>query len=489
MLRYLHGRTMTQLETNDDARRTPFYLKKAFWAVSLLYVLANAVIWVNTDAELRLQYAGDGASWYQPSVGLYEYGAFVLPNMPDEPSVYRPPMFPLFAAAMFGLFGETTPNAIAFGQIILLFVAGCFFRSSVEDWLPGWGTAGMAVFLFNPNVLTISQYTQSDTVFLFFMTLTLWAVLRFAGGDMSWRQALLTGACLACACLTRPTAQFLIVVLPLVFPLLAWLGGSARNVGRGFLQGMIAMLLAIVVVSPWALYVQSVDGQFGLSDSQSRYRFVWDQIVMLEAHSNGRSYHQAAQYLERDPDGTQARLAREYGPGWETLSDRERHFYLTDKGFGVLLSYPPGDLAKSYFRSIVQFLTAGGSGRLRYLLDSDPEHAATLWFKTEQNAFIRKLAEYLSSAPPLAIAASVIGLGFVAIARLFGIIGIVTLMRRREWALLCTLVGVVSYFAFVHLFVGNSRYRVVTEPALMFFFLFGLRAMWSAWRDRRGMTE
>ena len=457
---------------------------RGFWIVIALYVLVNAGLWVATEPDLRLQYAGDGTSWYSPAVGLYQHGAFVLADTPGEPSVYRPPLFSLFGAAMFGLFGGPSPNAIAVGQIVLLLLTALLFRDSVEDWLPGWGVLAMALMLFNPNVLTIAQYTQSDTLFLFFLTLSLWATLRFARGETAWRYPLSAGVALALASLTRPTAQFLILALPLAFPLIATAGGRSHLVWRGLLQGCLASLLAVALIAPWIAYVNRVDGHYGLSDTHSRYRYVWDQATIVEAQSSGVSYHQASRTLEVDPDGPRARFIAEFGPGWNDLAESGRYAYLLDRGYGLLLSYPAADLAIAYTRSIAQFLLGGGAGRWHYLLDTDPERLAEIWFETSQTDLGGMVRKYLE-VPPLALAASAVCFGFVFLARVFGLIGMVAMINRKDWPLLLTLVAVIAYFALVHLFVGNSRYRMVTEPALMMLFLYGLATVWRRWRERR----
>ena len=151
---------------------------RVLWFVAGAFLFLNAAVWLSIDESVRLKQAGDGDSWYQPSVGFYLHGKFAYPDSPEHESLYRPPAFPLFAAGLFTLAGGPSPNAIALGQIVLLLLTGLLFRNSVEDWIPGWGTLGMALLCFNPNVFTIAQYTQSDTLFLFFMTLVLWAILK-----------------------------------------------------------------------------------------------------------------------------------------------------------------------------------------------------------------------------------------------------------------------------------------------------------------------
>ena len=204
---------------------------------------------------------------------------------------------------------------------------------------------------------------------MFLMLLTLWAVLHAMKYSANWYLTILTGVTLALACLTRPTAQFLIFLLPIIFPFISFLR-SDFPLKFSFLHGGLATLVALILLTPWALFVQSVDGHIGLSDSQSRYRFLWDQIIMVESHSNNLSYHAASQKIENHPNGAKARLVKKAGSNWEKWDTRERYAYLANSGFDVLLSYSPKDLAYSYIRSIGQFLMSGGSGRWRYLLNT-----------------------------------------------------------------------------------------------------------------------
>ena len=123
------------------------------WFVLAAYLLLNAIVWLSINEDIRLTYAGDGSSWYQPSVGFYLTGDFIDPNNPDTSTTYRPPAFPIFAATLFKVFGGPSPGAIAVGQIILLLLTGLLFRNIVNDRLPGWGSIGMALLLFEPKRL------------------------------------------------------------------------------------------------------------------------------------------------------------------------------------------------------------------------------------------------------------------------------------------------------------------------------------------------
>jgi len=62
----------------------------------------------------------------------------------------------------------------------------------------------------------------------------------------------------------------------------------------------------------------------------------------------------------------------------------------------------------------------------------------------------------------------------VIILRALGLVGITWMFMRRHYAVLLCCAGLITYFAVFHLFIGNSRYRLPMEPALIFLALYGV---------------
>ena len=158
-------------------------------------------------------------------------------------------------------------------------------------------------------------------------------------------------------------------------------------------------------------------------------------------------------------------------------------------GYQAILSYPIAVITKVMVRSVAQFMISGGAGNLHNLLGIDTARLNRVWFKTSQQDIGGMLTAFFSKAPLTALAISAVSLGFAVIARLIGLVGFVSMVRRGEYALILVLVGLIGYFVAVHLFHGNSRYRIPVEPAMMFFVLYGLREMsfwWCNWRQRKG---
>ena len=136
-------------------------------------------------------------------------------------------------------------------------------------------------------------------------------------------------------------------------------------------------------------------------------------------------------------------------------------------------------------RSVAQFMVSGGAGNLHNLLGTDTGRLNQVWFKTSQQDVGGMLKSFFGGAPPGALFISIVCLGFALVARLIGLVGVVAIWQSRQFALLLTLLGLIGYFVAVHLFHGNSRYRIPVEPAMMLLVLFGLQAMWDWFRTRR----
>ena len=69
-------------------------------AVVLVFVAVNLLMLWATVEGANLRYGGDAQSWYEPTVALYQHGAFVELHDPSKPQTYRGPVFPIFGAAM-----------------------------------------------------------------------------------------------------------------------------------------------------------------------------------------------------------------------------------------------------------------------------------------------------------------------------------------------------------------------------------------------------
>lgn len=474
-------------ETTAMIRQHIFELPLGFWVVTGLYLSLNVALAAFAVPGASLSQGGDAGSYWDPALALIKYGAFVQLDNPAEPNLYRTPLYPLMIAGLMHAFGET-PGAVVVVQLMLLFGVGLLFRDTVQDWLPGWENLGMALIVLNPNLVGTAHLIQSETLYLFFMTIGFWALLRVVREDFRWRNAVIIGVALAAACLAKPTSQFLVVLLPVALPMIAVCAGARSEWMRALFQGVTALALALAIMAPWASKLAAAGNGYSLSEHEIRYRFLWDQVVMLEANMHGLSYHEAEDRITA-PGSYHASVIEAQGEEWRKLNKVEQYAILERHGYRAIFSYPPGVIAKVMARSVAQFMVSGGAGNLHNLLGVDTARLNRVWFKTSQQNVSGMLKTFFGEAPLAALALSALALGFAVLARLIGFLGIIEMWRRGQYALVLTLVGLIGYFVAVHLFHGNSRYRIPVEPAMLLLVLYGLQMMWG-WvaRRRRGKS-
>ena len=144
-------------------------MPKFFWLVTGLYLLVNMLLVLLAAPGANLAQGGDAGSYWNPALALLKYGSFVQLENPTEPNLYRTPFYPLMISGLMSVFGES-PDAVIFVQLIILYVNGLIFRDSVRDWLPGWENFGMALILLNPNLVGTAHLIQTETLYLFCMT-------------------------------------------------------------------------------------------------------------------------------------------------------------------------------------------------------------------------------------------------------------------------------------------------------------------------------
>ncbi len=450
-------------------------LARADWVILVGFLLTNVLIVLGTQPDANLSGAADGGSWYEPVLAFLRYGAFVELSSPDMPNLYRPPLFPVFGAGLMTLFGSESPFPIVVGQIAVLLVSGVIFRAVVEEVAPGYGALGMALYLFNPNVLSTAHLIQSETLFSFFLLVSFWAVC-VRNGHVTWGRSLLTGLALGLACLVRPTPQFLILVLPLGMVALAVLAGRGASWVRALMQGAAATVLALAIVAPWAHYVNQYDGVYALAPNDIKYRYVYDQITIIEAQIHGLSYHEADDRMDQlVPEHAQVHACKQS----PVYSDSYSACYgeLVSKGFARLLSYPIADFAKALFRSVGQFGVAGGAGNWHNILGLDTNGVSATWFEASQGSVLEIVKAVLQPTSLPAFLFTLVSLGYVVVLRLLGGVGLGVLLWQRHWSIAAIIVAYIAYFALITIFVGNSRYRVPVEPALVLLAVVGAAAV------------
>ena len=180
----------------------------------------------------------------------------------------------MFNAFCLWLGGEYGIKTIIMAQIVLVSVTSLLIADVVDKIQKGTGWVAMILFLVNPNTLSAAFLIQSETIFVFLLTFSAYALLQYADTNR-WRDIIISSSMLAIATLARPTTQYLIVLFPFACWLLLIV--APRRTGFTFekiFQISIATGLAVLLLAPWAIKLAHTEGGPTLTTAEIRSIYV-----------------------------------------------------------------------------------------------------------------------------------------------------------------------------------------------------------------------
>jgi 4-amino-4-deoxy-L-arabinose transferase-like glycosyltransferase len=409
----------------------------------------------------------DAGSYLTPAVNLLAgHGFSQRQEPPFVPDAYRTPVYPLFIAALYGLFGQH-PLVIAGAQVIIsALTAGLTYLLGTRLMPEQEARTGGLLLALSLGPIVYALYALTETLFTLLLLGIAWALVVYRG--TAQRRWLVGGGILAgLAALCRPIAMpYLLVIAPLA--------GCARQ-GRwrqGILAVLVLLLIAGLVVAPWIVRNYRLVGSPTLSTIAS-YNLLFYNAISLEADLRGIGQEQMrAEMTER----VEEELARRGNVNDEAL----RAELYGEWGCQIILTHPwhylyvhlKNDL-NSLLPSITEFLellgvTRGGKGTISVL------NRYGLWAAVRYYFGDQMWLPWLLS--PL--------IGLLGLTYLGTLTGLVTLTRRRDWFALALLALPIAYFLLVPGAPSHPRFRVPVMPYICLLAGAGLIAVWRWVRQR-----
>ena len=398
------------------------------------------------------------------ALGILEYGRLVSIERANIPFTGNPPVFPLIMAALFQVFGTQTVLPLVLLQSMLVVATGLMLRRLADTVAPCTGDVAMGLLLFNPSVVAHSLLVQTETMHMAAVTAGV-ALTLLAARSERFLIAAAAGAALGVSALVRPASQALILLLPFVLPLLVVVMAGRQRWKPAVLSGVVGLVAGLVVVAPWALHQHSAGEGWRLSSVGIEDLLLVDSLMYLDPDAPGTvTGHWKQDFL----DARDARM-RELRPDWNTLTQvqqaqAQREYTLEHY---AAMDIAPAVLGTALAVSWTRVLLAGGEGALHELLGLDGG----------------------ASEQPLAFyGVKAIAIAFAVAARVLGLIGLYWLIRRRQWDIVVLCLGLILLLTVSTFLIGQPRYRMPFEPALMLFAAVGLvqvRDTWKSFHARR----
>jgi len=195
----------------------------------------------------QLGFESDDSRYVRSARILEEEGRFVYYN-PDEPTVYITPVYPMFLAAIFKIFGSGIIG-LQSARVIQALLAGAgtyiLFLTAKRLFNPAVGILSVFLASFYPPNISTPGYLLTETLFV---VLFLWGIYySFIFADnCSLKKAARWGLLWGLTILCRPTAA----LIPVIFFL--WLLWVRRICLKNVLRyGITASIGFVLVMSPW----------------------------------------------------------------------------------------------------------------------------------------------------------------------------------------------------------------------------------------------
>jgi 4-amino-4-deoxy-L-arabinose transferase-like glycosyltransferase len=438
------------------------------YIIGAIYIVINAVLLTNTPYDIHLLKGADAASWYKPALALLKYGAFVTLDDPTILQTYRTPLYPIFEAFMLFIGGGNNISIII-GQIVLLWFTGIIAYKIIERIFPGKGIVALALVIFNPNTLGTSHLIQSDTLYMFMVTTTLCCLILY-GSRRNFRLSAIVGLLFGLTCLVRPSGQYLMLLLPVIYIIIGLVQKDKQRLVFHFYHGILSTIVALIIVFPWAQHNANAGWGYNLATAEIEVVYFRDNVIYLESILNDSSLNDAEKKIEEKEQD----YILTYADEWQLMSKQNKLLMLSLYYKKQLLTYDYNIILKGFVESWIGFFGAGGAVNLHNILELDGKRSIQLMSSAgERLSRVDAVISTLSELNLTALFISLLSFLYVVTLRIFGLIGLIAMVKNKEYGLSLILTGAVTYFMLISLFVGNSRYRLPIEPVLIVMAVYG----------------
>lgn len=331
--------------------------------------------------------------------------------------------------------------------------------------VPSLQTPATILAVLNPTQIVVAGLFYTDTLFLFFTTGGLFALVLWFSRP-TWVRALSIGALLATALMTRPFIQYWLLLLPAIL-VLCRLVGVFR--GDGIKRAIQCAAIAIVIVgasSPLLLRNYEQYGRFTLVPQAGAHLLEWVVPLVRQAadgtmreESIKRTY---AKYEKRHPGGTDNPFLQ--SEWYQQIAIEE----LRELGFGWV--------ARAWLQGAIINLSAPAV-TLAPPVASLPR---TTYTDTPGNGLFEKAFNFLRHNNPAYSVLLLAGAALVPVWIAGAVWGVIRIPRLRGPALGCGLLMLLwgGYTLGITGPVVSPKYRLPMESAWIVLLCVGLAQVW-----------
>jgi len=328
-----------------------------------------------------------------------------------------------------------------------------------------------------PNLVIHSSLILTDTLFVFFWTGALYAVLRYLK-DFDLRSILAAGLLIGVATLIRTGAIWLLPVAALAIAGMTVLRGHSGLKAVAAISIFLSVSLA--TVSPILVRNAVLFDTLQTSAQTGTHSLFWIIPAVRQINGDPASHDEISIELE----GLYQSALAERDLSESDLNPFERSDMRNEVAGNILAETSPSQLAWAWFVGM-----AINSGAPAIVIDPMVrDHISVSFAQSEAEGPVARIADLFSQADSIFLIFLVLScLGALA-ASLLQLGGLVALWRADPW-ITAILFGIVLYWLFLTGPVLSPKYRLPAEPILILWAAAALCPFWSRLRSGNSQEE
>jgi len=398
----------------------------------------------------------DALGYHTIAVNLMQHGVFsrtTIGEMPQAPTAYRTPGYPLVIYLFYCLFG-IQPWLVIFAQI-LVEAATCLLMLLTFRRLFG-NTAGYAAALLyatDPIAILHSNRLLTESLFTFLGALLLYFMMHLyislpRGAGYAAMIGIITGYLILC----RPVGLFLPVVL--LFFIWLWLRPQWKTALK---LGTVLAGAVLLTLSPWLIRNKITFGTFSFTSFTGHQMLLWN-VGFWRSGVEGKPFEELrAEYKE----ATDRAMIQD---GFDPEDEFKRSDYYTRMALDIIKQDPAGYL-KTFPKGLINILSPAVPYNYRSFIDPQVDLTLREEMKRGERNWSDRLRNWVGGGGVWPL------LGILFIFHLIisyggGLIALCTWRRHPNRSLLWFCLAMAAYYVLVPLPYGENRFRM---PAAVFY--------------------
>ena len=448
-----------------------FWFNRIQKYILISYFIVNIMLMIFSVPDAAYLMAADMAVSMEPARSLISGNGFTHTN--GEPFTWGTPLYPIFLAFFLGLFPwKLALCVIIFMQCSLLYLIGLMTRNIAESFSQKAAVLAQVLLIFNPNILISADLLQTEILFTFFLTASTVMIFRYRD-TLKWNFAMMVGVFIGLATMVRPVGQFVIILLPLIFIL--FLPNLSRNeLIRYFLAGMLAVISALLIISPWIARNHSIFGKTFLTANTGMY--LEAQYRQLLHNGKGLSDADTAT-LANDKLASHLLSINIKISELEKLSKIEQSQVLSSCYLEAILDEKFSTHAKAIELSMTELFISGGASNLRNYLGIEGKTHIVEFQSRSISSWMDSVFIFFAQVNFGYSALLIITFSYCIAMRILCIVGLFKIFDETSTQSMVAILLLIITLSMSYLYLGQSRFRVPLEPYLAVIAAIGLESL------------